>query len=1023
MSTDKGSHTSHVSGGQFAVLIHAMSTVFDGWVCKLRDRLGPSASRKLAMLEKDREQERDLLTLVSRLLGPDGSRADEAMKILLDNVRRREYSISELFVELCCLEEAIEESLELCHAGDQKERATLMRWMRTRIKSVFEQVLNETSTIYERVAETGPAYCQVNADGIIVYANEKMQQMLGVENAAGMPLCDAFGDDAGAIREVAQGMYGQENLIRQFTLTSRSGGRAFVHAEIAPILIDGKSRGAYATITDMSSLARVFEKSRLGIVRVDEKLRFTYANRAVLAMAGTDSIAELAMRTLVSDPDSWKTLQDQFAERKKGEGGEYDIKITRADNGRMVPVRVTAMPEFDNKGRMTGALSIIRDIELEGPTEAIHRHIETCRNWEGLLALVAKTIAEIIPYDLFLVSLYTQDGKYARMIFDHPKPEGIGWPKRWFPLSKGLAEWLRDQGTKPVGSLAALTNDTRIQSLLKEEKTVQRMRDFGIESLIRYPVMRANKPLASLMLLSKRSNAFADAERRLGALPIAEVLNTAIYLRMMEEQQFRSGLVKDIANGRDVGGVMRIIVESLVRHYGWPDVGIFRVDDVGGCFRLQAEAHAADGFKYEEPFVQKLDEGILGEVYRTGKPTNVGNVQAHPGFINAHGRTKSELCIPIELDGKTRWLLNVEDQVENAFSEEDKEALQDIVDEARSILEHIFQHFFLDEFIARASEAIFLTDMAGRVVRSNEAAARLLGSPNPAEIEGRRFKDFLAEEDKGIPDVDRKGIPILCRLIKSDGQPVEVLLSEALHEAFGRKVFCAKDLSLMQRLEELEAVGDMFREIAIQTRTPLSMLFTWLRRLRDKTEDASTSELLERAIRQLRKIDLTYERLVFCDVKEGAIPYNPVRLDLQRVLDTVMDELPHSDRERIAVDIRSRLPHLRGDLFQLTFMFQSILTYLLRSVPIDERIPVSMEASESGVAIRITGFAPSKGMEAASPAPDRLAETRTRMDIELSENTIRRFIEEKHGGCYTRRSMKNERMEFLITLPAVRGGD
>ncbi len=1002
----------------------AIAGVFDSWVLKLRSQLGESAEDGLKVLEDDRRRGQDLWSLAPRLLRPDVYPGDEDVNVLIANVRRKEYSISDLFIQLGCLEEAIEESLRRDYTGGPEEAGILMGWIRTRFRAVFRRVLNETSMVYESFAEAGSAYCHMDVNGAIQYANEEMCRLLGVEQAAGLRLADFFGSEAAAVSDAVRGKHGRKPLIRQLSLVSRSGTRVCVHAEIAPLFINGRKRGAYATLSDMTPFMelqkRVFDKSPLGIIRVNRNLEFTYANPTALEMTGASRIEDVNIWDIVPDAEDRKILKDQFARRMEGKSDEYEIKIRRVDDHRSVPVRIAATPEFDNLDNMIGALSIVRNCELEDAIEAFHRHIETCRDWEQLLLAAATETARIVPYDLFIVSIYTGSLRQARVIFDYPKEERLEWPKRWFTLSKELVDLMSRMSMQAVGDLNAVLDRPEMQQF-RQEKEVRLFVDRGIRSFIRIPVLRGEKPLAAVTLLSRRPDAFEGTVEKLKVLPIDEIVNTAIYYLGMEEQHFRFELMKRISNSQRVEEVMDVIVQSLVKYYGWQDVSIFRVDEVERHFLLQAQAHSEDGFAYDESLTLDFGEGVLGEVYRNKEAMNIGNVLERPNFVRAREKTRSELCIPIHLAGKVQWLLNVEDDVENAFSDEDRDALQGVVDEAHSILEHLFAHFFLDEFIARSSDAIFVTDKKGRVVRTNEAAARLLGSTDLDTIIDRRLDDFLAEEDKGRLDSDAKSIRGPCRLVAVDGQSVEVFLSGGeLHEDFGCKVFCARDISLIRRVKELEDIRDMFHEIAIQTRTPLALLFTWLRRLRDRVEDTSAGDLLEKAMRQLRKVELTYEQLILYDSEKGAIPFNPVRLDILSVLTMAKEELPRSDSDRIVVETRSpRLPQLRGDLFQLIFVFQAVLSYLLRFAPVDERIPVSVEPTESAVEIRITGLTPARGTQTASSGNDRLVESRADMDIALGETIIRRFIETNHHGRYAPRAVPEGMMEFLITLPTI----
>ena len=444
---------------------------------------------------------------------------------------------------------------------------------------------------------------------------------------------------------------------------------------------------------------------------------------------------------------------------------------------------------------------------------------------------------------------------------------------------------------------------------------------------------------------------------------------------------------------------------------------MFLVDQADNCFRLRAQAHSEGGVQYDPSLVLKFDEGVLGEVYKAGKATNLGNVRHHPRFVKANPKTRSELCIPIELDGSIRWLLNVEDSVENAFAEEERIVLEDIVKEAHYVFEHLYAHYFLEAFFAGSYEALFVADKAGRIVRCNEAAATLLGYTDCEQIADKNISDIVTQEDSGL-DFITKEVNDHYRLIKADGKQVDVFLSGSeLHKDFDRKVFCAKDLSQIQRLEELEAIEEMYHEIAMQTRTPFSLLFAWLRRLYDEDVDTPASDVIDKAIRQLRRIELTYERLVLHDVRKEHGEFNPVLFDIQSLVKMALDEFPRSESTRVMRDIPESLPQLQGDLFQLTFVLQTILSYLLRFASVDECIRVVARPEEGRVRIVITGFNPVAKTVEAEMDNDVLLKARARMDVALGETVIRRFIVGNHNGTYERVPVGKDKVDFRLTLP------
>jgi putative methionine-R-sulfoxide reductase with GAF domain len=75
---------------------------------------------------------------------------------------------------------------------------------------------------------------------------------------------------------------------------------------------------------------------------------------------------------------------------------------------------------------------------------------------------------------------------------------------------------------------------------------------------------------------------------------------------------------------------------------------------------------------------------VLGAVYQSQKPVNIGNLPHDAQFKNVAIRrfaslSLSELCLPITIRNRVCWMLNVEDSRENAFSPEEVAELEVIM--------------------------------------------------------------------------------------------------------------------------------------------------------------------------------------------------------------------------------------------------------------------------------------------------------------------------------------------------------
>ena len=84
----------------------------------------------------------------------------------------------------------------------------------------------------------------------------------------------------------------------------------------------------------------------------------------------------------------------------------------------------------------------------------------------------------------------------------------------------------------------------------------------------------------------------------------------------------------------------------------------------------------------------RVGEGITGWVARVGQPARVGDVTKDPRYIMLQRNVRSELAVPLEVNGEVRGVLNVDSDSENAFSAEDQELLEALAVQAARVIQN-----------------------------------------------------------------------------------------------------------------------------------------------------------------------------------------------------------------------------------------------------------------------------------------------------------------------------------------------
>jgi signal transduction histidine kinase len=105
------------------------------------------------------------------------------------------------------------------------------------------------------------------------------------------------------------------------------------------------------------------------------------------------------------------------------------------------------------------------------------------------------------------------------------------------------------------------------------------------------------------------------------------------------------------------------------------------------------EIHAAYGLpEGAQTLKLRIGEGITGWVAREGEPARVGDVSRDARYIAVRPNVRSELAVPLEVNGEIRGVLNVDSDRENAFAAEDERLLQDLAWHAAQGIQNTWLH-------------------------------------------------------------------------------------------------------------------------------------------------------------------------------------------------------------------------------------------------------------------------------------------------------------------------------------------
>jgi PAS domain-containing protein len=869
-------------------------------------------------------------------------------------------------------------------------------------------------------------FCQTDLQGRIVLANRGMEWLAEEKTLVGKRLADYFNDED---RKVVQDLLSVPDHLGPgivcLTMVSIRGGRAVVNAEIGPLIVDDLHIGGYAHITDVSLAEKhqqqAYDRALLGIARLNREGELLFANRSLLQLLNMQDYRGICVFDLLPDEASRKLVRRQLDSRFAWQSDEYTVDLLRSGDNEKIPVMISAFPETDLSGRRVArSLAIVQSMMAPKMRYIVESH----RDEKELLKAVLNKLSLVVPFDLATVSRYSLDRQFARSIYSSNSHDGRAWQRRWWKLTPARIRWSSQEEIRIVEDIEQFLERPDWVDL-KQEPDVRKLIDEGYKSLIRYPVFRNGALAASVTLISRSPRFYNEHhKRRLLNLPIKTAVHKALDCHKIAESKFTSDLIMNLSNsGNDLDAVAHNLVEAVAAHFQCQSVSLFKVNQKAGLIRLIDQAAIRPEYMIDKGYKRKINDGVLGEVIQNGKIVNIGDVTKDEKFkqkyrsISDSVQMHSELCIPIPFGG-TLWLLNIEDEQIDAFSLEEQNELRRVMDEVGYYLEKTWLSHFLEASLKSSSDAVLVTDSDGRVIQVNPAATEMLPidlrperSRHAAGALERRALMHISplplqsifenpEEARRAIEADYKPAGAIRLKRRPEGALFATLTRIDLQADFGRTIYFVSDITAQQRLKQIENLENVYHELAVQTKTPLSLALGWINRLKRRQTDPDLMDTLEKSLRQLKKLEITYNRLALYAAEQEALPFNPTLFDIAELIDSVKTDLPEGEQSKIAWSHCPAQGLIRGDIFQLRFCLETILAYLLRFATNEYKIDLAVSGEENDCVIAITGWTPRPEYPLGDTTRRLETDACTEADIFLGRQLVDRIVA-RHRGTFT----------------------
>ena len=128
---------------------------------------------------------------------------------------------------------------------------------------------------------------------------------------------------------------------------------------------------------------------------------------------------------------------------------------------------------------------------------------------------------------------------------------------------------------------------------------------------------------------------------------------------------------------------LQLIVSEAVRLMNASSGSVVLINPTSGFLEISASQNLPGSARKIQ---LRIGEGVTGWVARHGKPARVGDVTQDARYVAARRGVKSELAVPLEVNGETRGVINVDSDRLDAFSADDQDLLEQLAVQAAKVI-------------------------------------------------------------------------------------------------------------------------------------------------------------------------------------------------------------------------------------------------------------------------------------------------------------------------------------------------
>ena len=247
------------------------------------------------------------------------------------------------------------------------------------------------------------------------------------------------------------------------------------------------------------------------------------------------------------------------------------------------------------------------------------------------------------------------------------------------------------------------------------------------------PVRAGNTVVGVLNVETTRERPLDDSDLDI-LLTLGDHLGTAIsnHLRIVElewrNRQLRlvDRVTSLIAGQVTIRETLPLVLAEIEGAFGYGSSGIGLIEGDRLVFAAVHDSNEDNIVDYFLDHGVSIETGITGRVARTGEPAFIRDVSASPDYLPTSPAVQQEICVPIQANGRTIGVLNVETPASKPLEQTDFEILSTIANHLGMAFER-GEAYEAERRSRTAMEAIQrVSTIVSSTLDSNEALRRIV---------------------------------------------------------------------------------------------------------------------------------------------------------------------------------------------------------------------------------------------------------------------------------------------------------